>query len=160
MALQKATKTSNNINFKFLKEGDSIKGYYLGQVEKTINDKPAVESTYHTKEGVLAVLGQSNILNQIKNNNITPGTYVEIVFTGMMQKLKGGRTMKMYDVSYDTDNQLSENQWSASDDGEVNYEGDNEAALDEVTPPRPSKPLHAATVDPSKARGLLNGRKV
>jgi hypothetical protein len=105
MALQKAIKSGNTTSFKFKEEGDTIKGYYQGQVEKNINGSPAIEHTYKTKDGTLSVLGQANILNQLKANNITPGTYVEIVFSGEMLKLKGNRTMKVYDISFDPDNQ-------------------------------------------------------
>ena len=104
MALQKAKKDSTSTAFKFVEAGDTLKGYYQGQVTKTINGSPAVEHTYKTPKGVFGVLGQANILNQLKNNGINPGTYVEITFTGNVQRLKNGRTMKVYDVSFDPEN--------------------------------------------------------
>lgn len=102
MALQKASNTGAT-PFKFVNSGDTLKGYYQGQVEKTINGSPAIEHTYRTKQGIVSVLGQANILVQYRNNGITPGTYVEITFSGDVQKLKGGRTMKVYNVSFDLD---------------------------------------------------------
>jgi hypothetical protein len=159
MALQKARKDSNSTPFKFLNAGDSIKGYYQGQVTKTINGLPAVEHIYKTPTGVVGVLGQANILNQIKNNGITPGMYVEITFSGQMQRLKNGRTMKVYDVSFDPNDLDSD--VSAPVDNTEEY-GDEE---DEAEPAleRPSKPAVAAQA-PTPARqaqvqALLNKAK-
>ena len=105
MALKEANKGGIiSTSFKFTKAGDTLKGYYQGQVQKTINGSPVIEHTYKTESGLMSVLGQSNILQQIKNNNIKPGMYVEIEFSGEMQKLRSGKTMKVYDIAYDDEN--------------------------------------------------------
>jgi len=161
MALQLARKVEQSTGFKFLNEGDSIHGYYQGQLSKTINGSPAIEHTYRTASGVVSVLGQANILTQIKQNDIAPGTYVEIVFTGKMQRLKNGRTMKVYDVSFDRDNfdasvQLPSEEVYEADDSE-------DESSDEVAPPAPVAPRQPASL-PSADRkaqmqALLRGGK-
>jgi len=157
MALQKANQ-GGATPFKFQSAGDSIKGYYQGQVQKTINGSPAIEHTYKTEAGIVGVLGQANILNQIKNNNITPGTYVEITFSGKMQKLKSGKTMKVYDVSFDTEDLDTDASAPVADEGEP-----DEDLTDEVLPVKASKPS-APAVTPSAAnqariQALLNRSK-
>jgi hypothetical protein len=165
MALQKASKANNAVGFKFTKAGDTLKGYYQGQVTKTINGSPAVEHTYKTKDGLLSLLGQAHILNQIKNNGIEPGTYVEISFTGNAQKLKGGRTMKVYDVAFDRDDTDSseapsqEAEQEYGDDG-VDDESENEEETVAYAPPTPAKTPAAAPSAERQARvkDLLKGR--
>ncbi len=163
MALQKAVKVANSQGFKFLAAGDTIKGYYQGQVTKTINGSPAVEHTYKTAQGLLSVLGQANILTQIKSNGIEPGTYVEIVFSGKMMKLKNGRTMKVYDVASDRDN--LDDSAEAPTDGSLE-ESEDEVLFeesDEVAPPQPVAPPRPASVPTperkARMQALLNRGK-
>jgi len=161
MALQLARKEGTGTPFKFEKKGDSIHGYYQGQVEKTINGSRAIEHTYRTPTGILSVLGQANILTQYRNNGITPGTWVELIFTGQMQKLKGGHTMKVYDVSFDLDNrdlniQPPSNQ--VEDDLEPESDDEGNSLTEEYSAPvvvakAPSEDRIA------KARALLAGKR-
>lgn len=156
MALQKAHKSSPGIPFKFINSGDTISGYYQGQVEKQILGKPAVEHSYKTKDGILTVLGQASLLQQLKNNNITPGTYVEIVFTGEVQKLKGGRTMKVYDVSFDRDDTDTHHVSSVNED--LSDEDDSDVP-EEAPLPRPIAPKVAApTPSAARVQALLKSR--
>lgn len=172
MAIQRASK-SGATAFKFEKKGDTLKGYFQGVVEKIINDSPAKEHMYKTKTGLMSVLGQANILTQYSNNGVTPGTYVELCYTGDVMKLKGGRTMKIYDVDYDLsnrDNSLSELNTSKPEDieGVVNSEGEEEglfddaAPFDEVAPTQASAPIRNVSSLPSnqaKTQALLNKQR-
>lgn len=165
MALQKANKSSNTTPHKFEKAGDNLKGYYQGQSEKTINGSPAIEHVYKTKDGLKSVLGQANILNQLKQNNITLGTYVEIEFSGQVQKLKGNRTMKVYDVSYDRDDVDTSEAGSVGnaddDDGIDDSDSDTDDTTTAYTPPpatarTPQAPPSAERQ--ARVRDLLKGR--
>ena len=160
MALQKAVKSGAATPFKFQNAGDTIKGYYMGQSTKTINGSPVVESLYKTQTGVLSVLGQANILNTIKNNNIEVGNYVEIVFSGQSQKLKGGRTMKVYDVSFDRDDNDTEGPVEAADDVAEEEEQQEDEPFEQFFPPTPPT-TPAATPNAArqaKVKDLLKGR--
>lgn len=154
MALQRASK-NNNTNFKFSAAGDSIKGYYLGQVSKTINGMPAIEHTYKTSSGTLAVLGQANILKQLSNNGVTPGTYVEIRFSGETVKLKGGKTMKVYDVDFDLEDRVTTSSSSGAEGSEWDEGEDSEEPSDEITPSRPVA-ANTATVPSTEKQARLN----
>ncbi len=99
-------------------------------------------------------------MNQIKNEGITPGTYVEITFSGELLKLKGNRTMKVYDVAFDFDNVdtdlVSEGSSlsSAHDEDESASEDD---LSDEIAPSRPVAPARRPTApNASAALALLN----
>lgn len=162
MALQKAVKASQAQGFKFVNEGDSLKGYYQGQVTKTINGSPAIEHTYKTEAGLLSVLGQANILNQYKNNNIEPGTYVEITFTGNVQRLKNGRTMKVYDVAFDNEDTDSSPTAPTDDSAEPETDLDADEVSDVapyVAPKAASAPRTVTTSQQAKVQSLLNSRK-
>lgn len=154
MALQTAQKSVQATGFKFLKQGDTIKGYYQGQVQKTINGSPAIEHTYKTPNGVLSVLGQANILNQFKNNGVVPGTYVEITFSGKMEKLKNGRTMKVYDVKFDLDDSdtsagppTNDVEWEGAEESNESAEENN------YTPPTAKSP---SSDSQARVQALLN----
>lgn len=153
MAIQRASKTGAT-PFKFEDKGDTLKGYYLGTTEKTINDAPAKEHTYKTADGVVAVLGQSNILKQYENNGITPGTYVELRFTGDHVKLSGGRKMKVYDVDYDKENTIDPSTVSIEAAAEDESEEDETPAIAPA-----ARPVNLnGKVDPRVA-ALLASRK-
>jgi hypothetical protein len=164
MALQKAKKDSTSTAFKFVEAGDTLKGYYQGQVTKTINGSPAVEHTYKTTKGLFGVLGQANILNQLKNNGINPGTYVEITFTGNVQRLKNGRTMKVYDVSFDPENLDSNATAPTLEASDESDEGLFEDApeMDEAPVVRAAPKVTATTPDAAKRarlQAMLNSSK-
>jgi len=160
MALQKAIKGGETTPFKFTNAGDTIKGYYHGQSEKMINGSKVVESLYKTKTGILSVLGQAHLLSQIRTNNIEIGNYVEIVFSGQVQKLKGGRTMKVYDVSFDRDDNdtSSENVEAGSfEEAEDEETEDETTAFVPPTPPKtPATPPNAERQ--AKVKDLLKSR--
>jgi hypothetical protein len=152
MAIQKAKKEAMATGFKFVKAGDTLKGYYQGQTKKIINGTPAVEHRYKTSTGLVSVLGQANILKQIENNGIVPGTYVEVQFTGETQKLKNGRTMKVYDIVFDLDdNDLSAAPTSGDEDWVDSSEELEET--EETPPPRPASNTSA------RVQALLNKGK-
>lgn len=155
MALVKANKGSAS-PFKFDAPGVTLKGYYQGQVKKTINGMPAIEHTYKTASGLVGVLGQANILKQFENNGVLPGTYVEITFTGETMKLKGGRTMKVYDVAFDSENTDASPQ-APSDEETADAEDDyglGESEEEEAPAPiaaRPTAPrAPAAAASPAR----------
>lgn len=100
MSLIKAIRSSGTKPFKFERKGDTIKGYYLNTTEETINGSPVKKHVFLTPEGSLSVLGQADMYSQLTSNNCLK-SYVEVTFTGNVQKLKGGKTMKLYDVQYD-----------------------------------------------------------
>lgn len=151
MALQKANQ-GGATPFKFVKAGDTLKGYYLGQVEKVINGSKAIEHTYKTKEGRVSVLGQANILRQYENNGVTPGTYVEVAFSGETMKLKGGRTMKVYDVAFDTEDR-HDGAVEASDDS--GFESESEAEEQEAPIQAAVAPKVAAQVPSAERQARL-----
>jgi hypothetical protein len=152
MALQKASKGGIlSTPFKFTQAGDTLKGYYQGQVQKTINGSPVIEHTYKTEAGLFSVLGQSNILQQIKNNNIKPGAYVEIEFSGEMQKLKSGKTMKVYDIAFDSENVDSDAQAPVAEQDD----SEEEEELEEAALPPVRKPAIAASTPSSATQARI-----
>lgn len=160
MALVKASKGSA-APFKFDAPGVTLKGYYQGQVKKTINGMPAIEHTYKTSSGLVGVLGQANILRQFETNGVTPGTYVEITFTGETMKLKGGRTMKVYDVAFDNENTDSSPE-APSDEEVADYDDGSEEEEEAPAPiaARPTAPrAPAAAASPerqARIQAMLN----
>lgn len=152
MALQKA-RNGAAVPFKFVQAGDTLKGYYQGQVKKEINGSMAIEHTYKTAQGLLSVLGQANILRQYENEGVLPGTYVEITFTGETKKAKKGM-MKVYDVNFDLDDRDDNPIAPLSDEEAAPAEEDEDEAeeeLDEVIPAKPVAP-RAPSQTPDAAR--------
>jgi hypothetical protein len=97
----------------------------------------------------MSVLGQSNILQQIKNNNIKPGMYVEIEFSGEMQKLRSGKTMKVYDIAYDDENVDSDAQ------APVPEQDEEEDELEEAALPPVRTPAVAALTPPPATQARI-----
>lgn len=164
MALQKAVKSEGfPKSFKFLAKGDTLKGYYQGKSDKVILGRPAVEHLYKTKDGLVTVLGQANILKQLADNSVEVGTYVEITFSGQMRKLKNGNTMKVYDVAFDRDNMDLEVEAPASEEIADEEELLDEELADEVAPPPPVAPSRPASVPTpertARMQALLRGKK-
>lgn len=145
MALERAVKTDNSTGFKFVKKGDSLQGYYLGTTVKPINGKDTDVHAFRTESGINTVLGQADIKSQIKNNGITKGTWMEITFTGEMQKLKAGRTMKLYDVAFDRDNTDLESSYNPNE-AEDAEEDEEELESEEVAYVPPTPPRTATQV--------------
>lgn len=168
MALQKANRTSDTQAFKFENGGDTLKGFYLKTSEEVINGSKVKKHVFRTSDGLFSVLGQADMYSQLTENHCV-GTYVEVTFTGKFRKLKGGKTMKLYDVSFDreqvSDEAPIEDNSYDQDDNEQDLSAETEVAeiVDEPTPPRPSKPLRAAAVPDAarqaKVQALLNSNR-
>ena len=165
MALQKAVKSEGfPKSFKFLAKGDTLKGYYQGKSDKVILGRPAVEHLYKTKDGLVTVLGQANILKQLADNSVEVGTYVEITFSGQMRKLKNGNTMKVYDVAFYRDNMdLEVGSLESEEIVDAEEELLDEELADEVAPPPPVAPSRPASVPTpertARMQALLRGKK-
>lgn len=157
MALEKAIRTGNSTGFKFVNKGDTLKGYYLGTTVEPINGKDVDVHRFKNESGIFSVLGQADIKGQFKSNGVTAGMWVEITFSGEMQKLKGGRTMKLYDVLFNRDDLDSGE--STGPSLEEDY-GDEEDSYGEVAVAAPVAPAKAATAPSSDRqaamRALLN----
>ncbi len=173
MALKKAADLGNTAGFKFEKKGDKLVGYYLKTTEETINGSNCKKHYFSTKTGIVTVLGQANMYKQLADNSCQ-GCMVEITFTGQALKLKGGKTMKVYEVYFDEIDRYSGSDVDTVgevDQDEVDgYEeptddvaiDEDEPALDETPPARSTAPKRAATApDPARraaVQNLLNGR--
>lgn len=126
MALEKVQRGAVGDGFKFINSGDNLKGFYLGTSKKEINGTPVDVHSFKTANGATrTVLGQADLTNQLRD--IPVNTWVEVVFTGETKKLKGGRTLKIYDVfvdrmkknqadSYSVDEEEGDDSFDFSDD--------------------------------------------
>lgn len=103
MALKKITPTDNAEGFKFEKKGDKIDGYYIKTTEVTIDGRPVKKHIFKTAKGLVSVLGQFQLGQQLAE--VPTGSRVVAVLLGI-QKLKAGKTMKLYDVSFDDEDGL------------------------------------------------------
>lgn len=161
MALKKAVSSDSGdvARFKFEKKGDRINGYYIRTEVIQIEGKDVKKHIFSTSDGLVSVLGQANLEKQLLENNCK-NVYVEAVFTGQVQKLKGGRTMKLYDLSFDDEDKYSgpttaeeevaeEYVTLGSEDSEEDSLED-EAPLDEVQPQRQAPARTAAPVDAAR----------
>lgn len=170
MALEKAVRPSDTQPFKFENRGDTLKGYYMRTSEETINGSLVKKHVFKTQEGLKSVLGQADMYKQLIDNNCLKN-YVEVTFTGNVQKLKGGRTMKLYDVSFDDqdtigtshDEQIPDTAPSSREESLYLQESDfNSDDLEEVSIPAPSRvTLKPQTVSASQAedvRRVLNAK--
>lgn len=157
MALEKANRTGNAAPFKFEKRGDSLKGYYVKTEAVTINGSAVKQHLFKTATGFVSVLGQADMYKQLVDNNCV-NNYVEITFSGEVQKLKGGKTMKLYDVAFDRADTL-DNSVSTPVDEDVYV--DEEEPADEIEVARATPPARAAAAPDAarKARteALLSG---
>lgn len=138
MALVRAQRTVQyNPIKKFERKGDSLKGYYKGQREKKIKGFKTIVHTYLTAEGPFDIMGQSDILSQLKKNSISEGSYVEITFTGEKKKLsaKSKFASKVYDVDYDKSDRNDEPLEVA---GEEDLEDAADDSHDDYVEPKPS----------------------
>lgn len=162
----KAKRKGFATGFKFLKEGDTLNGYYVGTTDKVINGKPAKEHSFQTDEGTKTVLGQVDMHNQLIENNCL-NIKVRVYFTGKMERLKNGNTKKLYDVYFwPNDKYTGEapDPYPTEDEQSEEFsDNDSSAVIDELPPARATKPSTPAAV-PSAARQaatkqLLSGRK-
>ena len=158
MALQKAQRTSNAQGFKFTGKGDTLKGFYVSTTEETINGSKVKKHVFQTDTGAVSVLGQADMYNQLTQNDCL-NSYVEITFTGDLQKLKGGKTMKLYDVAFD-----KTQSWDAG--ANTNYDDvddSEENVLDEIEAPAATPPPRAAkapsAANQAKVQALLSSAK-
>lgn len=176
MALKRAQDLGQTQGFKFEKKGDVLKGYYIKTTEEVINGSRCKKHFFHTKNGIVTVLGQANMYKQLTDNNCQ-NLYVEVTFTGQKLPLKGGKTMKIYSVDYDeTDVYGEANSVETQTLGEVDqneiddYDGEaeeaeaeleaDEPAADEVPPARQAQPPKKAAQPASKShvQNLLASR--
>ena len=143
MALTKVTREEDATPFKFEKAGDTLKGYYTGTSEIEIDGRPVKKHTFVTTDGLKTVLGQADLYKQLSGNNCL-NFYVEATFTGDAQKLKGGKTMKIYSVAVDKSDKYEGAQIQDSDGEDVDSDiFDAEPAADEVPPMRATPPKFA-----------------
>lgn len=150
MGMKKAQDLGQSQGFKFETKGQTLKGYYLKTTDEVINGSPCKKHYFQTAEGLVTVLGQANMYKQLTDNNCQ-NLAVEITFTGQALKLKGGKTMKVYEVSYD-----EEDVWDGAgtvaaetvgddiDDGDDTDLDDDPAPLDETPPARAAAPKQRA----------------
>lgn len=155
MALQKAERTGNTTPFKFEKGGDKLAGYYVRTTDEVINGSTVKKHVFKTANGYLSVLGQADMYKQLVDNECK-NTYVEITFSGDVQKLKGGKTMKLYDVAFDRSDTLDgETVPSVTED-----DTDDMEPMDEPELPRAAAPARKpAPESVDRVRALLNSRK-
>lgn len=173
MALKKVIRTDNTDSFKFEKKGQTLKGYYLKTVVKPINGKDCNVHLFQTSKGLVSVLGQHDLSQQLAE--ITLGCYIEATFTGV-KNLKGGKTMKLYDVGWDdsdtidvdsvdteagTEEPAEEEEQDSSDDvadDEPAEDEEEETPMDEVktAPARSIAAKPGNTNASSKVNALLN----
>ncbi len=127
MALKKVVRLDNTDSFKFENKGDKLEGYYKKTTEVTINGQNVKKHIFETANGLVSVLGQFDLGKQLAE--VPANSRVVATLMGI-QKLKGGKTMKIYDVAYD-DADVSESAATSeacADDLEDAYE---EAGVDE-----------------------------
>ncbi len=168
MAMTKVIQRGSTTSYKFEKKGDTILGYYAGTTVEQINGTPANKHVFITDKGALSVLGQINMYNQLKDSAAL-GKKVEVVFTGQAQKLKGGRTMKVYEVSVDHDDvldtaglpSLEESNNDMDEEQEESELADETPLPDEVPPPRAAAPRTPANTpsaaSQARTKALLSG---
>ncbi len=167
MALKKANDLGNTTGFKFEKKGDKLVGYYIKTTEEIINGSNCKKHFFGTKSGIVTVLGQANMYKQLVDNNCQ-SCMVEVSFTGNALKLKGGKTMKVYEVYFDETDRWDggEIETAGVDQDEVDgYDepsddtalDEEEAPLDESPPARTTAPKHAAApADPAGRAAVQN----
>lgn len=165
MAKQKAIKSNDSNNFKFENKGDTLVGYYLKTTEEVINGTPAKKHWFQTDKGLTTVLGQANMYKQLVENECK-GMSVDIIFTGQSIKLKGGKTMKVYDVFFDTEDLYQGDlpETDAKDAYEDDAEEDtleDETPVDEVAPARSTgtRAAQPTTAKQNAVRDMLRARK-
>lgn len=143
MALEKAVRSGNSTGFKFEKRGDTLKGYYLGTTEEAVNGRPTKVHRFTNELGTFSVLGQADLYQQLKRNNVSPGTYTEISFTGeTMQTGKGKSPMKLYEVAFDRTDIFTGSISDTIEESDYEEEADEEPAYNPPVAPAiaPSTP--------------------
>lgn len=158
------------------KNPTQVEGYLIGS--KEIPDKFSKTGTgylhiFQTQEGRVGVFGKTDLNRKIKN--VAPGTMVRATFTGTIPTKFGD--MAKYMVETDEANvievALNNNTANSESSDDSSYTSDpsdedvdaneDETALDEVVPPRPTKPAKAAaTADAARqarVQALLSAGK-
>ena len=163
MAKQKAVRAGNTSGFKFEKAGDTLSGYYIGTTEEMINGSLAKKHVFKTATGLVSVLGQADMYKQLVGNDCL-NLNVDITFTGQVLKLKGGKTMKLYDVEFDPDDQYDAGASGGHEDyADESEPGEEESPADEIPVARASAPRQPAVVSSAArqeaVRNKLGGLK-
>lgn len=162
MVKHKSVRSGDSVTFKFEKKGDKLVGYYVGTTEEVINNAPCKKHTFVTATGRISILGQADLYKQLIQNECL-NMAVEAIFTGEYQKLKGGKTMKLYDLYFTPEDMysgaplvLKEEDTSAEPDYSTEEEvpGDEIAYVAPVAPKRPTAAPTAATQ--TRVQDLLN----
>lgn len=147
-----------------------VEGYFVGS--KEIPDKFSKTGKgylhiFQTAEGRLGVFGKTDLNRKVKD--IVPGTMARVTFTGTVPT-KMGNDMAKFKVEVDSSNTIdlalsagATSAAAADDAGDYHDDLDEEEIVDEVPPPRATKPAKAAA-SPDAARqarvqALLNAGK-
>lgn len=144
--------------FKFEKAGDRLDGYYLKTESITIEGREVKKHVFATAKGLVSVLGQADMAQQLKDNDLG-GRRVVITFSGKVQKLRGGKTMKLYDVDFDRADVYktpdSEPELAEGTEAYADEYTDEEEVLDEVQRTTARKPAHAAVAPDAAAQARV-----
>lgn len=167
MALERVQRTDDATSFKFTKKGDTLQGYYIKTDTITIDGREVKRHLFETDTGLISVLGQADMHKQLMDGDCV-NRFVEVVFSGTVKKLKGGRTMKLYDVAVDRTKV-----WTGSDAADLesgDLEGiedsdvaEEETPVDELPPARPTRPARVAATpsatSQARVQAMLSGKK-
>lgn len=161
MALQRAVRSDTMDKIKFENKGDSLKGYYIQTTEVTIDGKLVKKHIFKTQKGLAGVLGQADMYQQLKDNNCER-SYVEVTFTGNAKKLKGGRTMKLYEVDFDLSNRWEgdvstedESDPGSEEETDIGSEDEDTVSFDSNATDRPTRPAKAAQPASAEAQAAV-----
>lgn len=149
-------------------------GYYLGSRDVESKKSRSGFAKLHilqTANGNQGIWGKTDLDRKL--SSVVAGTMIRITQNGKQPTPNG--EMYKYKVEIDRDNVIevasnnNESSASPSEDATGEYESseesfeDAEEVLDEVTPPRPSRPVRAAAAPDAarqaKVQALLNGSK-
>lgn len=146
------------------KNPDTITGRYLGKDERPSKWEPGKTKTtfgFDTEEGRVYINGNSRLVGAMEsagedyeNSNGQPpiGAVCTINYLGI-EKLDGGKTIKLFEVLFDNEDQIDVEELRPY------TQSDEEDSLDSVVE-QPASPVIAAKSKADKVRELLKNRKV
>lgn len=149
-----------------VKRGREVSGYLLGHKKITTDYGPATVHILQGADGNFGIYGSKQLTDNL--TQIELGTMVFVKYVEKI-KLKGGKTLKKFDVEFDDEDRIEvngitdsasdpsddsedEEEMEASSDDEGEEEIEEEAEEEEAPPIRNTKPASAAS---AKAQALL-----